>query len=72
MRSLFGHPSGNWQVFGIFGGVITGGGLGWATLFVLFWERPLRRMMGTGGGGDGELSLCKIPTRRKFNCSVSD
>jgi len=24
------------------------------------------------GGGDGELSLCKIPTRRKFNCSVSD
>jgi len=31
---------------------------------------PLREMMGTEGGG--ELSVCKIPARQKFNCSASE
>ena len=37
--SLHGHPSGDWQVYGVFGGVVTGGGLGRTIFFVLCWER---------------------------------
>ena len=45
--------------------------MGHSLCFVLGKAAPKDDGYG-GGGGDGELSLCKIPTRRKFNCSVSD
>jgi hypothetical protein len=43
VRSLHGHPSGDRQVFGVFGGVVTGGGLGMTILLFLYWERRSER-----------------------------
>ena len=43
VSSLYGHPSGNRPVFGVFGGVVTGGGLGRTALFVSYWERCSER-----------------------------
>ena len=42
VRSLYGHPSGDWQAFGVFGSVVKGGGLGRTTLFMSYWDAAPR------------------------------
>ena len=51
VRSLYGHPSGDWQAFGVFGSVVKGGGLGRTTLFMSYWDAAPRDDGYRGGGG---------------------